>query len=113
MRQRCGHYRRGGLISQFNTDHYLFTGWERTRAAQEFALLQYLRAQGLNVPHPLAARVIRRGVWYQADLIVEKIQHAKDLVAHLKEKPLESAHYQSIGKLIAKMHQLQKFTIMI
>lgn len=100
------HYRRGGLLGKLVADSYLFTGWDHTRAAQEFKLLAYLHQQGLAVPRPLAARAVRHGMVYRADLLVEKIEHAKDLVAILGEQSLSAEKYQQIGQLVKKMHAL-------
>ena len=98
------HYRRGGLLGKLVADHYWFTGWGKTRSAQEFTLLTQLRQAGVNVPRPVAARVVRRGFTYQADLISERIEHAQDLVEVLQAAPLSQTHYHHIGAEIAKMH---------
>lgn len=100
------HYHRGGLIAKLNKDNYLFTGFNNTRAKKEYELLQYMHENGLAVPKPLAARAIRKGIFYQADILVEKIQDAKDLVARLKTSALTGLDYQKIGKLVRKMHDL-------
>ncbi len=98
------HYRRGGLLGKFVQDHYWFCGWERTRSAQELNLLRTLIDSGVNVPRPIAARSVKKGLTYQADLLSEKIQSARDLVSILQEKPLPKILYQKIGQEIAKMH---------
>ncbi|PJC85224.1 3-deoxy-D-manno-octulosonic acid kinase [Vibrio sp. HA2012] len=98
------HYRRGGLFGKLINDHYLFSGWEQTRSYQEFQLLKHLADAGVRVPRPLAAKV-RRGLFtYQADLLSERIQDARDLVSILKTEPLSADRYQSIGREIRKMH---------
>lgn len=99
------HYRRGGLLGKLVNDHYCFLGWHNTRSYQEFKLLEFLRAAGVNVPRPIAARVIKRGLWYQADLLSEKIENAQDLVTVLTKRALTAAEYQRIGVEIGKMHQ--------
>lgn len=98
------HYRRGGLFGKLVKDHYWFTGWQQTRSYQEFELLNYLTEQGVNVPRPIAARAVKKGLTYQADLLSEKIENAKDLVAILEKRALDAATYQKIGAEIAKMH---------
>ncbi|MDD1782054.1 3-deoxy-D-manno-octulosonic acid kinase [Enterovibrio sp. ZSDZ35] len=98
------HYRRGGLFGKLVADSYLFTGWENTRAAQEFNLLHYIKEQGIAVPRPLAARAIRDGMTYRADLLVEKVDGAKDLVDILMQSPLSAEKYQEIGALVKKLH---------
>ena len=44
---------------------------------QEYALLTSLNKAGVNVPKPLAARAIRKGLIYKADLLTEKIPNAR------------------------------------
>ncbi|GEK13730.1 3-deoxy-D-manno-octulosonic acid kinase [Aliivibrio fischeri] len=101
------HYRRGGLFGKMIKDHYIFTGWEKSRSYQEFQLLKSLKEAGVNVPKPIAARTIKRMFCYQADLLSEKIPNAQDLVSILQEKPLSKEMYQKIGNEIRKMHAAQ------
>ena len=99
------HYRRGGIMGKVVTDNYLFTGWSHTRSAQELSILEYLHGKNVNVPRPIAARAIRSGTTYKADILTTKIPNAKDLVDLLCHAPLERQQYLLIGKQIAKMHQ--------
>ncbi|WP_063650691.1 3-deoxy-D-manno-octulosonic acid kinase [Aliivibrio fischeri] len=101
------HYRRGGLFGKIIKDHYIFTGWEKSRSYQEFQLLKTLKEAGVNVPKPIAARATKRTFCYQADLLSEKIPNAQDLVSILQEKPLSKEMYQKIGNEIRKMHAAQ------
>lgn len=101
------HYRRGGLFGKLVKDHYWFSGWQQTRSYQELKLLEYLIEQGVNVPKPIAARAIKKGFVYQADLLSEKIENAQDLVTVLQKRALNAEEHQRIGAEIAKMHQAQ------
>ncbi|MGF1680923.1 3-deoxy-D-manno-octulosonic acid kinase [Photobacterium minamisatsumaniensis] len=101
------HYRRGGLFGKLVEDAYWFTGWDKTRAAEEFKLLNKLTQGGVRVPRPVAARAIRQGLTYRADLLVEKIPAAKDLVALLERSVLPKENWRAIGTMIRKMHDLQ------
>ncbi|KAB1459051.1 3-deoxy-D-manno-octulosonic acid kinase [Vibrio panuliri] len=101
------HYRRGGLFGKIVNDSYLFSCWEKTRSYQEYQLLQVLIGAGVNVPRPIAARAIKQGLVYQADLLSEKIANAKDLVSVLSETALSDEMYQKIGQEIRKMHDAQ------
>ena len=101
------HYRRGGLFGKLVSDSYWFTGWEKTRCYQELLLLKTLKQAGVNVPRPIAARAIRSGFTYRADLLSEKIANARDLVAILQQAPLSSDMYRKIGQEIRKMHDAQ------
>ena len=99
------HYYRGGLFGKLVNDQYVFTGWENTRGHKECALLEYLHQAGVNVPRPIAARAVRHGWWYRADLLSTKIEQAADLVSVLSERSLTREEYQRIGTEIGKMHQ--------
>ncbi len=101
------HYRRGGLFGKIVNDSYFFSCWEKTRSYQEYQLLQVLIGAGVNVPRPIAARAIKQGLVYQADLLSEKIANAKDLVSVLSETALSDEMYQKIGQEIRKMHDAQ------
>ncbi|CAH0534680.1 3-deoxy-D-manno-octulosonic acid kinase [Vibrio stylophorae] len=98
------HYYRGGLFGKLVRDQYLFHGWQQTRCYQEFALLAQLRALNIPVPRPVAARVQRCGVFYRADILVERIEGAQDLVATLQAQPLTPEVYQQIGRLVRQLH---------
>ncbi|NOI30734.1 3-deoxy-D-manno-octulosonic acid kinase [Vibrio coralliilyticus] len=101
------HYRRGGLFGKLVEDSYLFSSWEKTRSYQEFQLLNTLIEAGVNVPRPIAARTVKSGVTYKADLLSEKITNARDLVSILMERPLPEEMYQKVGLEIRKMHDVQ------
>ncbi|MET2852567.1 3-deoxy-D-manno-octulosonic acid kinase [Vibrio owensii] len=106
MQAALRHYRRGGLFGKLVEDHYWFTGWEQTRSLQEFNLLRVLIESGVNVPRPIAARAVKTGLTYRADLLSERISNAKDLVSILQENPLPEAMNQKVGQEIAKMHNV-------
>ncbi|MDA7747177.1 3-deoxy-D-manno-octulosonic acid kinase [Psychromonas sp.] len=101
------HYRRGGLFGKIVKDNYLFSGWNNTRSIAEFNLLNKLINSGVNVPKPIAARAIKNNFTYTADLLSEKISHARDLVSILQEHELSTEQYKLIGQEIKKMHQQQ------
>lgn len=78
MQAALRHYRRGGLFGKLINDHYWFSGWDNTRCAQEFQLLLALiEAGGVHVPRPIAARAVKSGLFYQADLLSERIPNAE------------------------------------
>ncbi|WP_241242395.1 3-deoxy-D-manno-octulosonic acid kinase [Thalassotalea sp. G2M2-11] len=99
------HYYRGGLIGKLVNDHYLFTGNHATRAAREFALLTQLRQLDLPAPKPVAFCVRRSGVSYQADIITERIEQARDLVALLSTESLSPELWRDIGRCIQAFHR--------
>jgi 3-deoxy-D-manno-octulosonic acid kinase len=101
------HYRRGGLIGKVLSDQYLYTGIEKSRAWQEFKLLQHMENMDLNCPTPIAAMLKKTGLYYQADIISKKIPSAKDLHHILLANSLTSDVWQKIGQTIAKFHHHQ------
>lgn len=101
------HYRRGGLFGKIVEDSYVYLGNKNTRSYQEYVLLNLLKQSGVNVPKPIAARVVKSGLTYQADLLSEKIPNARDLADILQENPLSKEMYHKVGAEIRKMHSAQ------
>lgn len=101
------HYRRGGLFGKIISDRYFFTGYEKTRSIAEFHLLNHLKEMNVNVPTPIAARVVRKNITYQADLLSEKIPNAVDLVVVLQQRRLTNQELFDIGKEVKKLHKAQ------
>ncbi|GGQ05406.1 3-deoxy-D-manno-octulosonic acid kinase [Shewanella litoralis] len=98
------HYWRGGLIGKFNRDSYLYTGLKQTRAMAELAILETLYQEGFAVPRPIAAHVARSGLCYNADIIIEHVAGAKDLVAYLSQQSMDEQQWHALGQTIAKFH---------
>lgn len=101
------HYYRGGLWGKIIRDRYGFSQLSATRSFAEFRLLAKLKQAGLPVPTPIAARVEKGLFSYRADILVEKIENARDLTALLQQKALNQAIWQQIGRLIRRLHDLQ------
>ncbi|MDR9438272.1 MAG: 3-deoxy-D-manno-octulosonic acid kinase [Halomonas sp.] len=97
-------YRRGGLIARLSDDRYLWTGLERSRAFRECRLTAKLFDLGLPVPRPVAARVTRRGLTYQATLITERIPGARALADLLQRDEAGSALLAHVGATIRRFH---------
>jgi 3-deoxy-D-manno-octulosonic acid kinase len=100
------HYRRGGKAAALLADRYLWTGLENTRAWREWMLLAKLVELRLPAPRPLAARVIRCGAFYRADLVTECIANTSSLFARLTAGRLPDIVWREIGRVIAKFHAL-------
>lgn len=96
-------YRRGGLVSKFILDKYLFTGQDRTRPFQEFRLLASMHAEGLPVPKPVAARLQRGMIFYQGAIITETLP-GQSLTWHLQQGRIADETWQAIGECIASFH---------
>jgi 3-deoxy-D-manno-octulosonic acid kinase len=99
------HYRRGGLVARISADAYFFAGSARTRAYAEWRLLRRLREWQLPVPVPVAARYIRQGLVYRADLITEELPTRLTLTRALESRPLEPGRWRAIGRCIAQLHE--------
>lgn len=96
------HYHRGGLIGRLLKDTYLWSGYARTRAWREMHLLAALWRMGLPVPTPVAARVVVRGLWYQADLITARLPDVVPLADVIVDLPV--VILQQVGKTIRRFH---------
>jgi len=100
------HFRRGGKVAAMGKDRYFWTGLTRTRAWREWYLLAKLHAMGLPVPLPVAARVIRQGLYYRADLVTQCIPNTVSLAQRLRQGPLDELVWSKIAYCIYRFHTL-------
>jgi 3-deoxy-D-manno-octulosonic acid kinase len=98
------HYHRGGVVARLISDHYLWLGLERTRAFREWRLLAHLHAAGLPVPDPVAARVVRTGVIYTADIITAYLPDTRKLSSYIAEGRPPAACWPRIGAMLRAFH---------
>lgn len=98
------HYRRGGLPGRILSDQFLFLGENSTRSFREFRLLAALHDLGLPVPRPVAARYVRSGPIYRADLITERIPQAMPLSSLLGSTRAVPDIWERTGRLIRRFH---------
>lgn len=98
------HYRRGGMVADVLGDRYLWTGRDTTRSFSEFRLLAWMREHALPVPAPLAARCVRSGIRYTADLITQSIDATQTLAECLHDGSLDADLARRSGGLIATFH---------
>ncbi len=98
------HYRRGGLIAKISRDAYLWTGESETRSFSEWYLTYHLHRAGLPVPVPIAARYRRKGMFYSADLITQRVDNSEPLAARLAKGPLPLTQWIAIGRTIRRFH---------
>ncbi len=96
------HYLRGGLAARISRDLHLWRGSDRSRSFVEFRLLRELRGDGLPVPSPVAACYLRRGAFYRAAILVERLCNVRSL-AKLAEAG--GAPWREAGELIARCHR--------
>lgn len=98
------HYYRGGMLGNFVRDHYFYTGINNTRSCAELTILRKLKNSGVNVPAAIAAKVVRYGCFYKAEIITEKISCSTALVDLLVDQTLSTQIYYQVGAEIKKMH---------
>ncbi len=103
------HYHRGGLVGRYLNDRFLWTGLRRSRPYREFLLLEELVRKQLPVPEPVAARAVRHGLVYSADLITQKIPDVVPLSTRLAQQSLGEDVWRSVGQLIGEFHNHDVF----
>ena len=99
------HFVRGGLVGRVVHDRYLFLGEDQTRPFMEWRLLAKLASNGLRVPRPVAARYVRSGPFYRADIITVRIPDVRPLSAVIAEQVCDAGFWQRVGTAIAEFHQ--------
>lgn len=102
-------YRRGGLVANLLRSSYLWTGVERTRAFREWRLLARLHSDGLPVPAPIAARVVRTAWWYRAEIMTEWLADTRSLVTLLGESEPDPDMWRRIGATLRAFHRAGVF----
>lgn len=98
------HFQRGGLIGRVNRDLYLQVPVAGSRPMREFDLLCEMRAEGLPVPPPVAARYVPLGPLYRADIITQRIPNAVPLQDILRGRTLPAQVWQAIGAEVRRLH---------
>jgi 3-deoxy-D-manno-octulosonic acid kinase len=98
------HYHRGGLVSRFVYDEYLWTGAERSRPVREWRLLDALGALALPAPRPVAARAVRSGPIYRADIVTVLLPDTVPLSSRLGDVWQEAPLWAAIGRMLAGFH---------
>ena len=87
-----------------SSDLYLFTGASRTRSFAEWRLLRRLREWDLPVPQPVAARYVRAGLGYRADLITVELPVRGTLASWLTAAPLPATTWSAVGRCVGRLH---------
>jgi 3-deoxy-D-manno-octulosonic acid kinase len=99
------HYIRGGMIGKLIRDKYLWTGAESTRPFREWRMLAKMSDNGLRVPRPAAARYVRKGPFYTADLITVRVPKVHALSTWIHEQVGGEKFWQELGDAIYQFHQ--------
>ena len=103
------HFIRGGLIGRLIADSYFWLGEDATRGFGEWHLLSKLSAMGLAVPRPAAARYVRSGLTYQADLLTVLIPEVLPLSDRIATRPCREEFWRKLGRDIAPFHKAGVF----
>lgn len=98
------HYRRGGLMARLSGDRYRWLGLAQTRPWREWFLLREMYEQGLPVPRPVAARVVRCGFLYTADLVTQRLPQVAPFADLLMVRPLADEQWREVGATIRRFH---------
>lgn len=99
------HYIRGGLIGKLVRDKYVWTGAESTRPFREWRMLAKMSDNGLRVPRPAAARYVRSGPFYTADLITVRVPNVCALSTWIHENEAGESFWQELGEAIYEFHE--------
>jgi 3-deoxy-D-manno-octulosonic acid kinase len=103
------HYLRGGFIARFLHDQYLGLRLKKTRAWEEWHLLNQMQALKLPVPKPVAASVIKSGLFYRADLITEFLDNTETLSDILENSNIDASVWLELGKVVRLFHNHSVF----
>ncbi len=103
------HYIRGGLPGRLVRDSYFWLGERETRSFAEWYLLAKLYALGLPVPRPAAARYVRRGPIYTADLLTLRIPAVRSLADRIADSPGDTNFWRKLGAQVQRFHQAGVF----
>ncbi len=103
------HYHRGGTVARFARDGFLWLGANHTRSFTEWRLLARIQAAGLPAPRPVAARYVRRGLRYRADLITVRIPDVVPFSTRLAAGALSPAVWQRVGECVGRFHAVGVF----
>jgi 3-deoxy-D-manno-octulosonic acid kinase len=102
-------YKRGGLIQKIHQSKYVWSGMSLTRPWREWLLLYRLYNRNLPVPQPVAARAIRQGFTYQAEILTKKIEHSQSLACVLSNGEIIDRDWRRIGACIRRFHDAAVF----
>ena len=98
------HFVRGGLVGKLIHDTYFWSGENNTRPFVEWRMLAKMAEAGLRVPRPAAARYVRKGPFYSADLITVRIPNVQPLSVCIGERAYDAEFWRSVGGAIRAFH---------
>lgn len=99
------HYRRGGWAAKLSRDWFVWTGAESTRPFREFHITRRLQHAGLPVPTVVAARYLRAGLGYRADLATREVIGARTLAERLADgADAARIDWAALGAMLGAFH---------
>ena len=98
------HYHRGGVVGRFLHDQFLWLGESRTRPFAEWDLLNAICRDGLPAPQPVAARYVRRGFSYTADLITVRLPGVMPFSNRLASEAVGQDVWTDVGRCVGRFH---------
>lgn len=96
------HYRRGGVPGRLIRDSYIWHGESAARPVRELHVLAELAEAGAPVPNPVAARVVRSGLRYRADILVARIRDGRTLADVALTLP--EVRWAEVGRAVRRFH---------
>jgi len=102
------HYVRGGMVGKLVNDSYVYSGEDATRSFREWRMLAKMVDSGLRVPRPAAARYVRRGTTYTADIITVRIPNVVPLSQYIAQ-PRDDEFWFALGNAIHEFHRVGVF----
>lgn len=99
------HYQRGGLAAKFSNEKYIWLGLQFTRPWREWNLLEKMLEKGLPVPTPAAIKAERKGLFYEADIMMHRIPNSRTLMHILMSEELAEGYWIALGSVIRRFHE--------
>jgi 3-deoxy-D-manno-octulosonic acid kinase len=98
------HYHRSGVAGRLASDGYIWMGEARTRSFCEWRVLAGIHRLGLPAPRPVAARYVRHGPLYTADLITVRIPDVVPLSTRLAQGLRGDQVWWRTGECVGRFH---------
>jgi len=101
------HYLRGGLMARFSRTRYVYAGPTTVRSIAEFRILADLHQRGFPVPRPVAASYRRTGLFYEAAIILERLENVVPFAGFISNG--DSDLWYQVGATIRMFHDAGVF----
>ena len=98
------HYHRGGVVGRFASDGFIWLGEARVRSFAEWRVLADIQRLRLPGPRPVAARYVRHGPLYTADLITVRLPDVVPLSTRLAQGRVADDIWWRVGECVGRFH---------